>query len=410
MRHFTIAVIIFLYLFTILADIYILRDIRCYLRGKKGKIAFVSFSIIAVVMLALLTATIILQIQDYPRLYNVMWILFSYLSIFIPAIIYTVFSAIGKIFRCKKNGRSVNHVALAGFLVACFVFLSMWWGVFFTRNEILVKSIDYFNDNIPDSFDGYRIVQLSDAHLGTWGQDTVFVSRLVDTVNSLKPDVILFTGDIVNRETAELAPFLKTLSRLKAKDGVYSVLGNHDYGDYAKWRSQSEKAANLELMKVWQRQLGWKLLNNEHTFLTNDRDSIALIGVENWGEPPFKQYGNLSKAYSGEGTEGINLYDDKFKLLLSHNPEHWNQEVTSISNIDLTLSGHTHAMQMEFELGNWKWSPAKWKYPLWEGVYERENSEGKKMTLYVNTGCGEVGIPARYGTAYPEITLIRLKR
>lgn len=337
------------------------------------------------------------------------WVVFTAISLIVPTIVYLIFHKLGKRFRLNKNGRSVNYLGIAGSSLAVLIFISFWWGVIFTRHEIKVKEIVFVDSKLPESFNDYRIVQLSDAHLGTWGTDTTFLSKLVKKVNSLNPDVIVFTGDIVNRETTEVAPFLKTLGKLKAKDGVYSVLGNHDYGDYMKWNSQSEKMANLELMKMWQHQIGWKLLNNEHVFFGKGNDSIALIGVENWGEPPFKQYGNLEKAYSLDNSDN-SLYDDNFKILLSHNPEHWNQEVTSLSNIDLTLSGHTHAMQMEFKIGDWRWSPAKWRYSQWSGIYQRENSEGDKLTLYVNEGCGEIGIPARYGVAYPEITLIILKK
>lgn len=344
------------------------------------------------------------------NMFEIEWIIFSILTILFPAIIYFIFRLLGKKFRWNRYGRSVNYLNIAGWVIAIFIFIGMWWGVLFTRHEIVVNKVVLVDAKIPNSFNGYRIVQLSDAHLGTWGKDTTFVHKLVEKVNSLNPDVIFFTGDIVNRETVELTPFLKTLSRLRAKDGVYSILGNHDYGDYVKWNSQVEKASNLELMKAWQRQIGWKLLTNDHAYIVQGNDSIVVIGVENWGEPPFKQYGNLSNAYPDNAHTQSGLYDDKFKILLSHNPEHWNQEVTSMSNIDLTLSGHTHAMQMEFKLGKWRWSPAKWRYPLWSGIYQRENSEGEKMTLYVNEGCGEIGLPARYGVAYPEITLIELKK
>ncbi len=410
MRHFTIVAILLLYILTVAVQLYIHRDIRNYLYGKLRRLGLIAFWILSVATLGMLTITIVLQILDYPELYSVMWILFIYITVFVPSCIYCLLSSIGRLFNWRRNGRRVNYMSLAGFIVSFILFIFMWWGVLFTRYEIVVNNIEYKSSALPKGFDGYRIVQFSDAHLGTWGNDTAFVSDLVERINSLKPDVILFTGDIVNRETAEMAPFLKTLSRLRAKDGVFSVLGNHDYGDYADWKNDSEKTANLELIKVWQRQIGWTMLNNEHTYLTNDKDSIALIGVENWGEPPFKQYGNLEKSYSSSHDNPGNLYDKKFKILLSHNPEHWNQEVSTMSNINLTLSGHTHAMQMVFKLGNKRASPASLKYSQWGGLYNRVNSKGDTLSLYVNEGSGEVGIPARFGNAYPEITLIELKR
>ena len=156
--------------------------------------------------------------------------------------------------------------------------------------------------------------------------------------------------------------------------------------------------------------MGWDLLNNDYRYLTNGTDSIVVIGVENWGEPPFRQYGELTKSYLPTGNSTVDLNDDNYKILLSHNPEHWNREITAVSNINLTLAGHTHAMQTEVNLFGWKWSPAVFRYPLWGGLYARDLKDGEKAYLYVNIGCGEVGIPARFGVAYPELTEITLRR
>ena len=161
---------------------------------------------------------------------------------------------------------------------------------------------------------------------------------------------------------------------------------------------------------MWQKQIGWNLINNDRRYITHNGDSIVLIGVENWGEPPFHQYGRLTDAYPLSRDSVYNLNDERFKILLSHNPEHWNREVSKITNVDLTLSGHTHAMQMVFDIFGYEWSPSKWRYPQWKGLYERKNEAGDTTRLYVNIGCGEVGIPARFGIAYPELTQITLKR
>ncbi len=251
--------------------------------------------------------------------------------------------------------------------------------------------------DLPEDFDGYKIVQFSDFHVGTYGSDTAFVSEVVDVMNGLGADAIFFTGDIVNRRTGELTPFVKPLSRLHAPDGVYSILGNHDYGDYCTWESDADKAENLEEMKSLQKEMGWELLNNSTVYLREGADSIALVGVENWGEPPFKAYGDLDKAYPNQS-------DSVFKILLTHNPMHWVERISGNDtvNIDLALSGHTHAMQMQ--IGGW--SPSKWRYPTWGGLYGDESGAHK---LYVNIGLGTVAIPARIG-ATPEITLITLKR
>lgn len=285
----------------------------------------------------------------------------------------------------------------------------LWWGALVTRHQINIVNITYVSDRLPESFDGYKIVQISDLHVGTWGEDTGFISAFVDSVNAQHPDLILFTGDIVNRQTTEMAPFLSVLTRLKARDGVYSVLGNHDYGDYINWPTPQDKAENMALMKAWQRQIGWRMLNNETVDIINGGDTIKLIGVENWGEPPFRQYGHLTDAYPISRDSVCNLMDHRFKILMTHNPEHWRRESSEISNIDLTLSGHTHAMQMAIEIGSFRWSPAIFKYEEWGGLYRRNNRNGNPVDIYVNVGAGEVGMPFRLGAAKPEITVITLR-
>ncbi|MDE7495902.1 MAG: metallophosphoesterase [Muribaculaceae bacterium] len=403
--RFPTPLLIILFVLTVFCDLYILRDIRHYVRRKK-----VWTWIYAI--LSLLCMAFLIVIVSMPRrsqesdILPIMWMMYTYLSIYIPKAVYVIFSLLGRI-PCLWKGRRFNTGLWLGLPFALLTFIAMWWGVLAGRKEINVNHVDVVSDNIPSSFNGYKIAQFSDAHVGTWGNDTVFISRLVDSINSLKPNLIVFTGDVVNRETSELEPFLTVFRRLHAPDGVISILGNHDYGDYVDWRYPSERQANNELLAVWQRQMGWKLLNNDHTYLVNGSDSIALIGVENWGEPPFKQYGRLEKAYPASPAAPRNLNDGKFKILLSHNPEHWKQEVSKTTDIDLTLSGHTHAMQIMLKIGDWKWSPACFKYQQWGGMYETQNPEGKSVRIYVNIGCGEVGMPFRIG-ATPEITLFTL--
>lgn len=328
-------------------------------------------------------------------LVDVMWMIYCYFSIYIPKYIYLIFLGIANlpcIFRYKR----IKAISSLGLVLSLLLFVFIWWSALVTRNSVKVNEIAVSFSELPRQFDGYRIVQISDMHVGSFGKDTTFISKVVNTVNNLHPDLILFTGDIANRETPELIPYVNTLSQLKAKDGVISVLGNHDYGDYKKWSSDAAKAENLRLMRDLQKEMGWTLLDNDYRLIFNDVDSIAVVGVENWGEPPFSRYGDLAKAYP-------NLNDSVFKILLTHNPSHWNAEVIPNTNINLSLSGHTHAMQILIESGDFKFSPAKWKYPQWGGLYD---NNGQK--LYVNIGLGEVGIPARFG-ASPEVTLITLK-
>ena len=208
---------------------------------------------------------------------------------------------------------------------------------------------------------------------------------------------MLFTGDIVNRRTDELLPQVKPLSRLKAADGVYSILGNHDYGDYKKWPSAEMKSENMDMMYRLQRDMGWNLMNNRSEYIRRGNDSIALIGVENWGDPPFTVYGDLDKAYPMQS-------DSTFKILMTHNPAHWSEKIADNDtvNIALSLSGHTHAMQCQ--IGSW--SPAEWRYDNWGGLYDDLSSRHK---LYVNIGLGTVALPARIG-ATPEITVLTLRK
>lgn len=255
-----------------------------------------------------------------------------------------------------------------------------------------IKPITFNSKRLPTAFDGYKIVQLSDIHIGSWQGNQKIMKRMVDIVNAQKPDLIVFTGDLINSRTSELIEFQQVLAQLKAKDGVYSILGNHDYGTYYKWKSPKEMAANFIDLKQRQKSMGWKMLNNDHTFIHKGNDSIALIGVENEGEPPFSQHGDLTKAMKGT--------EQTFQILLSHNPTHWRKEVLPKSSIDLMLSGHTHAAQ--FRIRNI--SPATYVYREWAGMYTNGN-----RGLYVNVGIGYVGLPFRFG-AWPEITVITLRR
>lgn len=332
---------------------------------------------------------------DNSGLVTIMWMLCSYFTFYVPKYIAIITYWICRIPLLVKKHKSKIPAAIAT-VAGIFTFVSMWWGLLVTRYDYEIKEVTLEFDNLPESFNGYRIVQFSDLHLGSYAEDTTYVSRLVDAINGLHSDIIFFTGDIVNRQTDEAEPFVPVLRRLHAHDGVFSILGNHDYGDYKEWESAEAKAENNRYMARIQDEMGWNLMNNCDTVITRGNDSITVIGVENWGEPPFSQYGKLSLAHQG-------LNDDKFKILLSHNPRHWRGEVLTRSNIDLMLSGHTHAMQIEIDLFGLRLSPAAWIYPEWGGIYK----EGKQV-LYVNIGIGEVAMPMRIG-ATPEITVITLK-
>jgi len=324
------------------------------------------------------------------------WSLFCFMSVYASKALFVIFDLIASAVRLFGRNR-VRIVTYVGAGVAVMLFCGMWWGALINRFRIDVVECRVDVTGLPAAFDGYRIVQISDLHVGTYMSDTTFIHDIVAQVNALHPDVILFTGDIVNRRSDELEPHWRTLSRLNAPDGVYAILGNHDYGDYSEWPNEAMKGDNMCALYDYFGLMGWNLLLNDHSIITRGNDSIVLIGVENVGDPPFPVYGSLKDSYT-------DLSDDRIKILMTHNPAHWEMEVADNDTIDvaLTLSGHTHAMQVRM-LGL---SPAAWRYEHWGGLYRDECG---KSQLYVNIGTGTVGLPMRIG-ATPEITVITLGR
>ena len=396
---------VLLAVFAVVSDLYILKDIRQYSSARHRRVFSRVYTVFMVLCWILVAVTLCFpKRSEEHSILGLMWMLFTTLSIYIPKFLYCICSLMGRLFSRK----GVNRGALVGVPVALLVFIVIWWGCLFTRHDIVVNEVDVVSDKLPESFDGFEVLQFSDAHVGTWGTDTAFVSKLVDSINNRKADLILFTGDIVNRRSSELDPFVKIFSRLKAPYGVYGVHGNHDYAGYVTWKNPGDANKDVARLDSMMRVMGWKILNNHTGFVAKDNDSIVVIGVENWGEPPFNQLGDLGKSYPEDAGKLHGLNDGMFKILLTHNPEHWSQVVTKISNIDLSLAGHTHAMQCMIKIGDWKWSPSKYRYEQWGGMYSDTAKDGNPMNLYVNIGVGEVGFPARIGAAKPERTLFRL--
>ena len=257
-----------------------------------------------------------------------------------------------------------------------------------------VKKIKLKFNNIPDAFKGMRMVHISDIHSGSF-QDIRAVNKGIDLILKQQADIIVFTGDLVNDRATEMEPYQNSFARLTAPMGVFSTLGNHDYGDYVQWPSAQAKIDNLEALKKVHANMGWRLLMNEHVVLEKKGEKIALLGIENWGaKARFPKYGKMDLAYPG--TENI-----PFKILLSHDPSHWDAQILpKYPGIDLMLSGHTHGMQFGLENPYFKWSPVQWMYKQWAGLYEQGNQK-----LYVNRGYGFIGYPGRVGIL-PEITVI----
>ena len=313
------------------------------------------------------------------------------ICISLPKLAFVTVSILFRIVRIfwKGVGKAELPVSLACTFAALFV---MIYGCTVGQKKLVVKEQTLYFNNLPKEFEGYRIVHVSDFHIGTHGTDTTFVARVVDEVMVQKPDMIVYTGDLVNSEAAEVNPFVPLLSSLSAPDGVFSIFGNHDYCYYSHHNQMDVIEREQEALKAKEREIGWQLLLNENRVIRRDSSCLAVVGVENVGRPPFPHYGNLPKAMNG-------LTDSTFVILLSHDPSHWRMEVLPDTDIPLMLAGHTHAMQ--FRIG--RLTPVMFRYPEWGGLYKENDQQ-----LFVSTGVGG-GIPFRFG-AWPEICVLTLRR
>ena len=338
--------------------------------------------------------------QQYAIAGLLTWLIIC-LFVTLPLLLEDITRLIKAIFRKPTNAPRIpsrrKFVSTLGWGLAAIPFASILYSIFKGKYNYKVWKYTLYFDNLPKAFNGYRITQISDIHCGSF-DNYEKIRYGVELINSQKSDVILFTGDLVNNLANEVHNWKSLFATLQAPDGVFSIMGNHDYGDYSSWETPEAKQQNLEHLFQLQKQMGWQLLLNEHCYLERDGEKIALIGVENWGHGRFSKYGDLNKAM-----EGVNTED--FKILMSHDPTHW-QEVVLPENkdIQLTLSGHTHGMQCGIEIPGWlKWSPSQYIYKYWGGMYE----EGGKY-LNVNRGFGYHAFPGRLGV-WPEITVIELK-
>ncbi|MGM9770719.1 MAG: metallophosphoesterase [Candidatus Cryptobacteroides sp.] len=281
---------------------------------------------------------------------------------------------------------------VAGIVLGIIVFISGIYGLTAGWRKVVVKEIPLKFKELPESFEGYRIAHISDLHIGTYSYSPGTVEEIVEKVNTAKPDLILFTGDIINIYPEELEQFTEILSRMEAKDGVFSIMGNHDYCGYARYDSVEEEEEGVKRLQELEKKAGMEMLLNSHRIIRRGADSLALIGVEYIGQPQFPAYGDIVNASAGL-PEGI------FRILMSHDPTHWHNSVKDKGEISLTVSGHTHAMQFRI----WKFSPSMFMFKEWGGLYQ-----GNGNWLNVNTGTGG-NIPFRLG-AWPEIDVIELHR
>jgi uncharacterized protein len=282
-------------------------------------------------------------------------------------------------------------------IAASIPFGTMAYGILSGAHDYRVRRTTVYLPDLPKAFDGMKIGQLSDIHAGSFFNKTAVMGG-VEMMMKEKPDAIFFTGDLVNNQTEEVKEYIDVFNKLKAPLGVYSVTGNHDYGDYHQWKSVAEKQANFKDLIEAHRLMGFNLLMNEHRFLETAGEKIAVLGIENWGGGRFPKYGNLEQAHAGTAEAPV-------KLLLSHDPSHWDAQVRPLyPDIDIAFAGHTHGFQLGVELGGFKWSPSQYAYKQWAGLYQ----EGSQY-LYVNRGFGYLGYPGRIGMP-PELTILELKR
>ena len=314
------------------------------------------------------------------------------LCLVIPKLLFTVLSVFGRLVGLAWPFASIIGKGL-GLCTSVVLAVAMFYGWQFGWKTLSVRRVELSFDNLPAEFDGYKILQLSDLHIGTYGNNTNLLKKIVQRVNDEKADLIVYTGDLINTSSKEIMPFEPILSGLQAKDGIVSVLGNHDYCIYAMSRQRPAdfREAAKPVMEA-ERRMGWDLLLNDHRMVSRGEAQIALVGVENTGKPPFPEIGDLKGAMKS-------IPEDAFTILLSHDPSHWRMEVLPETNIPLTLSGHTHAAQVKIG----RWSPSKWLYPEWGGLYNEDN-----QYLYVSEGIGG-SIPFRLG-AKPEIVVFTLRK
>lgn len=388
--------LIALIIISFLIDLYFYKQFQSALKKKYIRILYwlpvTAFSLFFLFIRFSANSSHQVTAQEF---YITSWILWVYYLLYFPRIFFTLFDLIHKLIALISRKRILFFRYLA-ITVCVSTALLLIYGTIVTRTDFKLKRISYSNEKLPKSFKGFKIVQISDIHLGGWGNNYKAIDTVVAKIMREKPDMIVMTGDMVNNFATELQGWKSHFRELKAPYGVYAILGNHDYGDYSQWPNAASKKQNLDLIKSGIRDLGFNLLLDTAIIIHKENDSLALIGVQNWGRPPFPRYGDLHKAMK-------NITSTSYKILLSHDPTHWEAEVVQKTDIALTLAGHTHGMQLGYDDGEHKFSPSQWIFKQWNGLY----TEGTQ-SIYVNQGIGYVGAPFRIGIK-PEITLITLQ-
>lgn len=404
----------------LLIDLYTYKGLIGLIRGRSNKfrlrasVFYLAFSLTMIALFALLYLYYQKSPEDPARYQRLIWFNAAFIAFFIFKLVYIIFEGLEDIKSgFRKLTRKQNYkeppppldsmvsrrefIRKTGVITAALPFLGVLHGVGWGRFRFTVHHTEIKFPNLPEAFDGLRIVQLSDAHLGGFYGNREKLEEVVSIIQDIKPDMLLFTGDMVNNFASEMEGWSSMWSRMHAPMGKFSILGNHDYGDYSSWPAPAAKKANLNAIIRQEEEMGFRVLLNENVAIERNGERIYLAGVENWGLPPFKQYGDLDKAMQG-------VPEEAFVVLMSHNPDHWVKHINEKTRIPLTLSGHTHGFQFGLEIGNFKISPVQLIYKYWAGLYKSDN-----QYLYVNRGLGYLAFPGRVGI-WPEITLIEMKR
>ncbi|MFO8055584.1 MAG: metallophosphoesterase [Bacteroidales bacterium] len=324
-----------------------------------------------------------------------------FVLLYFPKLLLVIFNAVDELlFQTARfmtyEGDPFFVLTYGGIVISLLAFLALLYGITIGRYDLRLRKQRLIFSSLPAAFDGFKIVHFSDLHTGSLPPSSSYPSRLVRKINALDPDLVVFTGDLINYSTDEAAPWHNTLKKIRARQGKYAVTGNHDYGNHTGWNTEEERMYDQKKLRQLYEKCGFTLLENQSVDITQTNSSIALTGVNNHGLSPFPQLGNLSKAMEDARDKG-------FHILLSHDPSHWEAEVKGKTKIGLTLSGHTHGFQFGIHMPGFKWSPVQYMYPQWLGLYTHLN-----QYLYVSAGCGTIGFPGRTGIP-PEITQITLQ-
>jgi predicted MPP superfamily phosphohydrolase len=402
MRGIPPSFVLVFFAFVIIIEVISLIGIRTILKRATRNTSLVFYTVYLIISLTTIGLLLYLfsnpenirQTRNYSAFYFV--ISLAVLTL-LPKFLFSIFAILSYPVRWLGGKRSHQLVLTGSFIICLGIFLTIANGIFFGRHHLKVEKADLYFENLPEQMEGFTIAQLSDIHLGSFGRNKKVMDQAVELIGQLHPDLMLFTGDLVNNFSNEIHGFEKDLSRLSGRYGKYAILGNHDYGDYSSWPDTTAKRQNLDSTKQAIRDAGFDLLLNQSVKIPVKDTCFYLIGVENWGHRPFPQYADLDAATKG-------IPHQSFRILMSHDPAHWNSVVLPQTDIPLTLSGHTHGAQMGIRIAGMEFSPMYLIQKRWAGLYEVEHQK-----LYVNRGLGTIGFKGRIDMR-PEITFLTLHR